>query len=355
MLTRVAATTVTDAGTDAKVAKFLKRGMEIADWATIEAHELSATGQRLARELSPPITTAAAPPTAEAPDGKAAEKTGLLGKLKRFSIQRTKPPSTTSLSATPAAAEAQGLGLFRTRTPDPSSPAAALAPEAGPSTSSARPHAAGYAWSVTKWTRTDLVGHEADVSLEWRKRRRSAAAKRERALRRRSLAEPTSASPNGLSPPRPSNASAKRRSVDLGRIDHLAPPSESDHGSPMLGGGGGGGEGGGSSAGEATEDDESDPEDSESPWIADLVLRSARHRIATLSPAPFHAKLVAQLAVVGTLTPMAVDDAKGVALSVEELKDAVACTALWLVVRESLGGIAKTRKGDGRFRITAKP
>ena len=38
----------------------------------------------------------------------------------------------------------------------------------------------------------------------------------------------------------------------------------------------------------------------------------------------------------------------GVLLSAEEIKDAVCCTALWLVVREGFGGVGRVkRQGDG--------
>jgi hypothetical protein len=38
----------------------------------------------------------------------------------------------------------------------------------------------------------------------------------------------------------------------------------------------------------------------------------------------------------------------GLVLTAEEIKDVVASTALWLVVREAMGGVGKDkRKGDG--------
>ena len=35
------------------------------------------------------------------------------------------------------------------------------------------------------------------------------------------------------------------------------------------------------------------------------------------------------------------------ALTVEEIKDMVSCTGLWVIVREGYGGLGKMRKGDG--------
>lgn len=48
------------------------------------------------------------------------------------------------------------------------------------------------------------------------------------------------------------------------------------------------------------------------------------------------------------------DDEPPVVFTIEELKDAMTVTGLWLVVRESLGlgGIHKTRKNEGAWRFT---
>lgn len=108
--------------------------------------------------------------------------------------------------------------------------------------------------------------------------------------------------------------------------------------------------------------DESDFEDSERPWICHLVIDSSasipsaarggggaaivRIYVATLAPAPHHPKLVASLAMPFSLTPISLGGNAGDGMSVEEIKDVVAVSALWLIVRERLGGstIAKVKK-----------
>jgi len=111
---------------------------------------------------------------------------------------------------------------------------------------------------------------------------------------------------------------------------------------------------------------DSDPEDSESPWECEVVVvggmsgRQERWPVASLTPHPHHPKLVAQLAVPWNLDPVVLrpldphpqhDDEPLLALSVDDLKDLIAVTALWLVVKERLGGVGKRRKGDRAWRI----
>ena len=144
--------------------------------------------------------------------------------------------------------------------------------------------------------------------------------------------------------------------------------------------------------------EDSDPEDSETPWVCTLKIRRSaiaavggrepvspetqvlRVKVGTLSPMPHHPKVVAMLKVPFPLPDVQVermavvkrdvrsigmgsssqglqDDENGSAtkgpyvgltLTAEEIKDIVCSTGLWLVVRESFGGIGKvTRKGDG--------
>lgn len=164
----------------------------------------------------------------------------------------------------------------------------------------------------------------------------------------------------------------------------------------------------GSSAGRHREEDdgdESEPEDSETPWTCTMVLSrvgeggtgavspataatvaaaadgaSANHtcvRVATFSPTPHHPKVVALLKVPfplpdiivdrlqvcrRTVSPQGIarpswggggDEPDGLVLTAEEIKDVVSSTGLWLVVRENIGGVGKiSRKGDG-WRIRA--
>jgi len=158
----------------------------------------------------------------------------------------------------------------------------------------------------------------------------------------------------------------------------------------------------GSAGGRARGDDAgdmSDPEDSETPWTCTLVVSrvgggggglpargspdgsresggaKVRVRVATFKPTPHHPKVVALLKVPFPLPDIIVDrmqvcrravNAQGIArpswnadppdalvLTAEEIKDIVSSTGLWLVVRESIGGVGKvSRKGDG-WRIRA--
>jgi hypothetical protein len=154
----------------------------------------------------------------------------------------------------------------------------------------------------------------------------------------------------------------------------------------------------GSAVGRARGDDAgdmSDPEDSETPWTCTLVVSrggglpargspdgsresggaTVRVRVATFKPTPHHPKVVALLKVPFPLPDIIVDrmqlcrrtvSAQGIArpswnadapnglvLTAEEIKDIVSSTGLWLVVRESIGGVGKvSRKGDG-WRIRA--
>lgn len=171
------------------------------------------------------------------------------------------------------------------------------------------------------------------------------------------------------------------------------------------------------SRGENERDEDSDPEDSETPWVCNMIVtqtgsedssafvKKGHHRtrslsatigassysapsraadshtptklkVATLSPAPHHPKVVCQLQVPfplpdvevdsgslkkrflladgttrSTISPDRLSSPQMLTLTAEEIKDIVCCTALWLVVREAVGGVGKvSRKGDG-FRL----
>ncbi|KAJ1019938.1 hypothetical protein NDA16_004219 [Ustilago loliicola] len=108
----------------------------------------------------------------------------------------------------------------------------------------------------------------------------------------------------------------------------------------------------GSSAPHGDEDtgDESDPEDSETPWNCHLVLGpTTRIPLGTLSPAPHHPKLVGQLAVPFPLPDLSSTGLgpDGAGLTREELKDVIIVTCLHLIVRESFGGLARRRSNAG--------
>ena len=137
--------------------------------------------------------------------------------------------------------------------------------------------------------------------------------------------------------------------------------------------------------------EDSDPEDSETPWICTLKLRRGagpstaagdnaqqppvlqtrvlRIKVGTVSPTPHHPKVVAMLKVPFPLPDIEVERMgvvkrqggmmippqqqqsstyNGLVLTAEEIKDVVCSTGIWLVVREGFGGVGRvSRKGDG--------
>lgn len=137
--------------------------------------------------------------------------------------------------------------------------------------------------------------------------------------------------------------------------------------------------------------DDSDPEDSETPWTCAVSVQRmtsarpstaratpyheqqdpqpVRLKVATLSPTPHHPQVVSMLKVPFPLPDIEIEKLavqprvlnsqglarpntglghEGLVLTAEEIKDVVSCTGLWLVVREGFGGVGKVnRKGDG--------
>ncbi len=95
--------------------------------------------------------------------------------------------------------------------------------------------------------------------------------------------------------------------------------------------------------GEAEDDDEeSDPEDSETPWSCHLVLGpQTKIPIGTLVPSPHHKRLFGQLAIPFPLPDLSTSGLgpDGAGLTREELKDIINVTALHLVVREGFGNL----------------
>jgi len=111
----------------------------------------------------------------------------------------------------------------------------------------------------------------------------------------------------------------------------------------------------------AEEGDDSDPEDSETPWACSIWVKKTGHRqlLGTLTPAPHHPKVIGVLKIPMGLDPVALTDVQGtgarqqemaskvreeVSLAEENLKDVVCVTAMWLVAREEFGGLGKKRK-----------
>jgi len=204
-------------------------------------------------------------------------------------------------------------------------------------------------------------------------------------------------SPSRSSQPPPPSSAEKKRS---NRLSTISISQQSIATSVTSEGGGERGKD------DVDEGEESDPEDSETPWCCTLKIRrlhpttstssappadsnvsqasdslkqrgggqekdktsQLRLKLAVMSPTPHHPKVVALLKVPFPLPDVEVEKAelrprvfsdgshKGVPsggsdvlmLTAEEIKDVVSSTGLWLVVRESFGGVGKvSRKGDG--------
>lgn len=144
--------------------------------------------------------------------------------------------------------------------------------------------------------------------------------------------------PEAESRTRPTNSS-RSLSRDASRSNPASPRPSSDAKSFR-----------GSSAHGEDDEEFSDPEDSEEPWSCHLVLScSTRIPIGTLSPAPHHPKIVAQLAVPFPLPDLSHTGlcADGAGLTREEIKDIICVSALHLMMRESFGGLGKVRKRGG--------
>lgn len=112
----------------------------------------------------------------------------------------------------------------------------------------------------------------------------------------------------------------------------------------------------GSSVSGGVEEEDSDPEDSETKWACHLVLGpTTRIPIGSLAPTPHHPKLVAQLTVPYPLPDLSQSGlgADGAGLTREELKDIISVTALFVIIREAFGGLAKRRKGDSVIKFGA--
>lgn len=108
------------------------------------------------------------------------------------------------------------------------------------------------------------------------------------------------------------------------------------------------------------EEDDSDPEDSETPWQCCLIVKKTGERqvLGTIIPAPHHPKVVGQLRLPSKLETPCLAELKGGAdeevldrvkrelcLSEESVKDVVCVTALWLVAREGWNGLGKVKRG----------
>lgn len=425
-------TVITDAGTEAKVARVLKKGIEIHDIAQIEAVEMTASGQRPPR--ANPVTIAS--PSPDAPkspvkpdpkplpgdngstlsetvsntsDAQPSKDATFLSRFKRMSFKPKdlgiKPPATSSppflsslrppsfsgfkapsfgksatatsasnggasatvLDSTASAQQSQSLALPMFKVENPS----------GNIQTPIGRHATGYVWSVRKYLRPDMEGKESqlDLTIEWRKSKRWSKS---RVRQRQGSSRPSS--PTG-SP----NPEQSRRSVDFGRAsisgsskprishdytrpsteilsDTLEEPSQllrakqtshvgNEDGRRLSMMSARTGDEHGADSG-----DESDPEDSETPWSCELVIppptsmtesmphSTRRIRLGVFKPAPHHPRVIGQLNIPLSLrrVPLGLpqdnqfEGTEPQSMSAEEMKDLLCITLLWLCIRESL-------------------
>lgn len=209
-----------------------------------------------------------------------------------------------------------------------------------------------YIWQIRKWLRKDLEQKELvfrDIGIQWRRQSKHVDANRKSEAFRRSVAMQrvaSSASSSGGDPARATSdllhplvykrsdpSMSSRTSIGLERSEAAENSTADD------------------------EEHDSDPEDSERPWLCDLILPTLplsasartlrRVRLGTLKPAPHHPRLVGQLNVPLSLAPLSlgldvtVCDSDGTEheatafISVEEMKDLLCVTALWLVVNQT--------------------
>lgn len=368
-------------GTDTKIAKFLKKGggIEFIEVALFEpshllplSHSLSRTPSTSALEPSSPIITGLL--STSAPSASASS---FFSKFKKISLRRGKIFAKERQSGFERKASQEnmsggrggvgegneGMGggnasivpLFRPDSNSHSIRASSLKGSNGGGNSSTRKY--GYVWTVRKWLRDDLEGRNDLVELRFEWKRGS----------KQSIRNPRSASRMSTTSSTRPRSTRSIRSHHSGRNgggaddltlpipisstmnqQHLSPDSRSRSRSPSPNNGGGqrhatsdsdhdGGE---------SDSDESDPEDSERPWTCTLIHSSSssassplpitnRIMVAQLTPAPHHPKLVASLAMPFLLKSISLNEERGSELTVEEVKDIVCVTALWLVVKLS--------------------
>ncbi|KAH8092204.1 hypothetical protein BXZ70DRAFT_898338 [Cristinia sonorae] len=499
---------IVDAGTDAKVARFQKRGLEIVGLAVLEPIEVwegasydsgNRTPPRPSSFLIPgdqhtPTSSAVSlasdvpssyahdhlPQPTSVPSSSATPQADRNGPRKFFGkiFNKRKPTDgATSPTSTPRATKRSSLlsaTTFGLASPAPASPLPQTHIQQASSSSTnakeaesasqvlgiqpilASPHIPpkgrhpkSYVWVVRKWlkgggdglldrlsdrSQTPGVLAQVEVRFEWtraknkRIRERSQTMDRRRENQRRGTADttgsseaPSLASSGAHGGPekdlseqkrkfrlsREGTSAVGRRSVSRSRSPNRPASTRTTSTDEGKRKGGKRGEY------ELDDDDsgnESDPEDSETPWTCTMFLKhlttspppahpypnsptaiqspttavsptdQIKVKVGAVVPTPHHPKVVALLKVPFPLPDIEVEQAlvrkrvvtpagvarptgtlplspnanananakSGLVLTAEEIKDIVSCTGLWIVVREGFGGVGKERrKGDG--------
>ncbi|THG93823.1 hypothetical protein EW026_g7521 [Hermanssonia centrifuga] len=357
---------IVDAGTDAKIAKFVKRGLEVIGLAILEPIELSgyaryedATNGRhlLSPDMphtptsshlslnsdnphdSPPVPTSPAPPTPTPERTGARRLFGKVFRRKDNSPASSGSPTIPSMSLPNEGYPSKRSSLLLNQPPNlplhgadpPSTPSYPTvlgiqpiirSPSPAPGTSTSHRRPTSYVWIVRRWLKgppegvSTSVESLVEVRLDWTrgaaqsKRGRHSTSTRQREDRRSSTGHhsrtpSTSSHSHGPSPQ--ITDKALERSPSPRHSIRTSTTSE-DGGSPQLG------------EREDDEGDESDPEDSETPWTCHLVVRrlhphpshggggggaelssqqpgDVRVKVAAVVPAPHHPKVVALLKI----------------------------------------------------------
>ncbi|GAA6056370.1 hypothetical protein JCM3770_005973 [Rhodotorula araucariae] len=311
-------TVVTDAGTEQRVARFHKRGIELTGLAIFDPTHLVPAGAASPAFLSVPST----PPVSNKADS------GFLGKFKRLSFNPSTSPSALS-SSTPSHAPDSAPAphtLSLIRTPSPSAPIAAGAPGAD-----ARP---GYAFLLRKWLRADLLDAPRGIRVEWtrapiQRRQRSRAGRRSAPANGRGSAH---AEEDAEVPEEDEVEEEEEEEEERAWLCTLVYPLSGSAASPSLG----------SDPSSPASSPASSPPISGAPSAGQRARRLA---LATLRPAPHHPKLVSTLLLPPALPSIPLGSfhpARGLvggALAPADLRDLAMVTALFVAVREGLGGL----------------
>ncbi|KAH9461473.1 hypothetical protein MJO29_008973 [Puccinia striiformis f. sp. tritici] len=460
-------TWICDAGTDAKVAKFAKKGLELIDLANIEPSEIGIGRYASCINLllsGGPISPPAQVNTFLAPIGgtprpglNKQDRPGasvLFNKVKKLNVfsKKTGPKSEPEPDPKTVVKKFSGITMSEHCSHNDLPSTNAGLSTVGPTMEAGGRRAEGYTWIVRKWTKPEIVDWQNSspklnqlnpVFIEWRKAKKRARGLTKpktdpaeqggsaesapppppppapvvvppeptpppiveaetvsptlppiapdsalklftlptattqgvinffgrftKAVEPAAVAEPGAGDSTEQAPVNDMSSSEPTTSTtdDHGAVSTDSQPDKSVANSPADSGD----ESGDDQDNESGED--SDPEDSESPWHCEVVIqggptidgRQQRVFVAKLTPHPHHPKLVAQLAVPWTLEPLILrpisssppseEDEEGdqFVLQVDEIKDLVAATCMWLVVKERLGGVGKRRKGDRAWRI----
>lgn len=385
------ANVICDAGTDDKIAKFHKHGIEIVSVGVFAPVETWSSGSSLAAEDLPSATRNSSfidvpslltDNTSESiPSPQATRR--FLGKLfsKQQQQQQTTapepPPTPTSPDYHPQFALAPVLGTVPTLL-------SRTLPPVG--------RAISHTWLCKKWCKEgdenwltqalNITGQDrcgVDIRIEWAR----ATNKRDGGPSRQASLANLQAEDLEV-PPVPSVQSSSTEELRGRSSFNLAIPP-----SPLFGRrkGSSGSASMTRMSGMSDLEDDSDPEDSEVPWVCTVVIRPGktsgstspsaplpptatraksrgtplRFKVASLAPAPHHPKVVAQLKMQYPLPDVDLLDAvilprEGLPgapetqpvgkhiLTAEEIKDIVCSTVLWVVVREGFSGLSKKTK-----------